>query len=79
MINSYGTLSEKILGNATKKEDLGIDFGHSLTEKEVRWLMKNEFAKCEADILWRRTKLGLRFSYKQKNILSKWFKNQIES
>jgi glycerol-3-phosphate dehydrogenase len=33
-----------------------------LTEAEVRWLMRHEFARAADDILWRRTKLGLRFS-----------------
>jgi glycerol-3-phosphate dehydrogenase len=42
--------------------DLGEDFGATLTEAEVRWLMVHEFAMQAADIVWRRTKLGLRLS-----------------
>ena len=57
---------------------LPIDFGNSLTEKEVRWLIEYEFAESEDDILWRRTKLGLKFSKKQKDSLSKWFKSLLE-
>ena len=78
LVNGYGTLSEKVLGNAKTKRDLGIDFGNSLTEKEVRWLIEYEFAESEEDILWRRTKLGLKFSKKQKDSLSKWFKTLLE-
>jgi len=37
-------------------------FGATLTEAEVRYLMGQEFATTAADVLWRRTKLGLVFS-----------------
>ena len=50
LVNGYGTLSEKVLGNAKTKRDLGIDFGNSLTEKEVRWLIEYEFAESEEDL-----------------------------
>ena len=36
--------------------------GAGLTEGEVDWLVRNEFARTADDILWRRTKLGLRFN-----------------
>jgi glycerol-3-phosphate dehydrogenase len=35
-------------------------FGHDLTEAEVDYLVDEEWARTAADILWRRTKLGLR-------------------
>ena len=50
--------------------DLGQDFGATLTETEVRWLITHEFAREPADILWRRTKLGLRMSAAQIEQLS---------
>ena len=75
LINCYGTLSEAILEKSETKEDLGVDFGHSLTEAEVVWLINNEFASCAEDILWRRTKLGLKFSINEEKRLSDWFKN----
>ena len=59
------------------KKDLGINFGHSLTEIEVDWLLKNEFANSADDILWRRTKLGLKFNKAQKNKLTKWIETRI--
>ena len=58
-------------------KDLGINFGHSLTEIEVDWLLKNEFANSADDILWRRTKLGLKFNKSQKNKLTKWIETRI--
>jgi glycerol-3-phosphate dehydrogenase len=36
------------------------DFGAGLTEREVAWQMREEWARAPADILWRRSKLGLR-------------------
>jgi glycerol-3-phosphate dehydrogenase len=38
----------------------GEDFGHGLFAREVDWMIAQEWATCAADILWRRTKLGLR-------------------
>ena len=38
------------------------DFGHGLFAAEVDYLIANEWARTAEDILWRRSKLGLRFS-----------------
>ncbi|WP_343162853.1 glycerol-3-phosphate dehydrogenase [Paragemmobacter kunshanensis] len=65
LIRAYGSEAETLLGNAQTAADLGRDFGATLTEAEVRWLMQHEFARAAADIVWRRTKLGLRLSKDQ--------------
>ncbi len=62
LIRAYGSEAVRLLGSATEVADLGRDFGATLTEAEVRWLMTNEFALKAADVVWRRTKLGLRLS-----------------
>ena len=62
LIRAYGSEAETLLGTATSAADLGHDFGATLTEAEVRWLMTREFARAAADVVWRRTKLGLRMS-----------------
>jgi glycerol-3-phosphate dehydrogenase len=49
--------------------DLGLDFGAGLTEREVAFLMREEWATTADDVLWRRSKLGLRFSDDQKRVL----------
>jgi len=56
---AYGTLAKNILAGARTAGDLGIWFGATLTEAEVRYLMAREFAGTADDVLWRRTKLGL--------------------
>jgi glycerol-3-phosphate dehydrogenase len=62
LVRAYGTDAKDVLGRAQKAEDLGLDFGATLTEAEVRWLMQYEFARTAADVVWRRSKLGLRLS-----------------
>ena len=72
LIRAYGTEAETILGRAAAPADLGRDFGATLTEAEVRWLMTHEFARAAADVVWRRTKLGLRMTEEQIAALDGW-------
>lgn len=46
-------------------EDLGRAFGAGLTEAELRYLVEHEFAMTAHDVVWRRSKLGLRLSPEQ--------------
>ncbi|MGU3398992.1 glycerol-3-phosphate dehydrogenase [Brucellaceae bacterium D45D] len=61
----YGTRVKMMLGQATSLEDLGRHFGADLYEAEVRYLVAHEWARSADDILWRRTKLGLRLNDEQ--------------
>lgn len=72
LIRAYGTEASTILGQARSPADLGRDFGATLHESEVRWLIEREFARTAEDILWRRSKLGLRLSREQANALQRW-------
>ena len=72
LIRAYGTEARAILGAARTAADLGRDFGAGLSEAEVRWLMREEFARRAADILWRRGKLGLRMTAEQAAALDAW-------
>ena len=65
---------EKVLGKAKAKKDLGRNFGSDLTEREVLWYINQEHAKCVEDLIWRRTKLGLRLSSKQVRELNSYIK-----
>ncbi|MGR3567855.1 MAG: glycerol-3-phosphate dehydrogenase C-terminal domain-containing protein, partial [Pseudooceanicola nanhaiensis] len=53
------TEARHMLGDARSAEDLGHDFGATLTEREVVWMIEKEFAQTAEDVLWRRSKLGL--------------------
>lgn len=65
LIRAYGTQAADLLGTARSAADLGRDFGVTLTEAEVHWLIAHEFATRAEDIVWRRTKLGLRMTADQ--------------
>ncbi len=62
LIRAYGTQARIVLGNAKTTADLGHDFGATLTEAELRWMMTREYARRADDVVWRRSKLGLRLS-----------------
>jgi glycerol-3-phosphate dehydrogenase len=68
----YGSRSQKILKNCESLQDLGPHFGHGLYEKEVRYLIDEEWACSAEDILWRRSKLGLCFTADEIAALDKY-------
>jgi glycerol-3-phosphate dehydrogenase len=72
LVRSYGTLVPSVLGDAARLEDLGVCFGADLTEREVTWLRDTEWARTAEDVLWRRSKLGLRFSPEEASALMRW-------
>ncbi|MEM0977434.1 MAG: glycerol-3-phosphate dehydrogenase [Pseudomonadota bacterium] len=59
LMRMYGTDAWDLLGDAASLEDLGKQFGATLTEREVAWMRDREWAKTAEDVLWRRSKLGL--------------------
>jgi glycerol-3-phosphate dehydrogenase len=63
-----------LLGSAKSFADLGQSFGATLMESEVRYLMANEWACTADDIVWRRSKLGLRLSPDEIAALDEWIK-----
>jgi glycerol-3-phosphate dehydrogenase len=60
LVGAYGTRADDLLGDARRAEDMGHCFGAGLTEREVDWMSRNEWAGTTDDVLWRRSKLGLR-------------------
>jgi glycerol-3-phosphate dehydrogenase len=72
LAHAYGTRATKLLGNAKSLDHLGQSFGASLTESEVRYLIANEWAQTAEDVVWRRSKLGLRMSAAEIAALDDW-------
>ena len=72
LATTYGTLARGILSGAATVGDLGMHFGNGLYEREVEHLIRHEWATSADDILWRRTKLGLRMSEAQRGLLAEW-------
>jgi len=62
LVRTYGRCVKDLLRNAKTGADLGRVFGADLTEAEVRYLADAEWAMTAEDVVWRRTKLGLRLS-----------------
>ncbi len=72
LVSAYGTRVERVLGNAKSLDDLGMRLGADLTASEVRYLMNQEWAQSADDVLWRRSKMGLRFSDGQRANLDRF-------
>jgi glycerol-3-phosphate dehydrogenase len=60
LVRAYGRRVERILGSAQGMDDLGVRFTDDLTGAEVRYLIENEWAQTAEDVLYRRSKLGLK-------------------
>ena len=60
LVRAYGTRAATLLDGARAMGDLGPVLGADLTAAEVRWLRDQEFARTAEDVVWRRSKLGLR-------------------
>jgi glycerol-3-phosphate dehydrogenase len=76
LVRAYGTRVRRILDGARTLGDLGTVFGADLTEREVVYLMQQEWAETADDVLWRRSKLGLRFKPEQKSALGEFMQRQ---
>ena len=68
----YGTRVHSVLEGVAEGAGMGRDFGAGLHQREVDWLMDNEWAETAADVLWRRTKLGLHFSAAEVEALDRY-------
>jgi glycerol-3-phosphate dehydrogenase len=62
LAHAYGTRANAIIGRAASMADLGRHFGAGLTEAEIEYLRREEWAETADDVLWRRSKLGLHLS-----------------
>ncbi len=76
LMGTYGLRAHTILNDAECYEDLGTCFGADLYEREVAYLMEKEFVQTADDVLWRRTKLGLRFASDERKELDKWMRSK---
>ena len=77
LVRTYGTEAKAWLDGAGSAADLGEKLGATLTAAEVRWLMEREWARRAEDVLWRRTKLGLRLSEREAAHLDDWMCGQM--
>ncbi|MGY6633424.1 MAG: glycerol-3-phosphate dehydrogenase [Alkalilacustris sp.] len=76
LARAYGTEAHRVLDGARAAEDLGREFGATLTEAELRWLHGAEYARTASDVVWRRSKLGLRLTEAQIAAIDDWMRAQ---
>ena len=79
LIRAYGTEAWDMLGDAKDANALGELFGYNLTETEVRWLTGREYAQTAEDVLWRRSKLGLRLTTEEAARLDTWMTTALQT
>jgi glycerol-3-phosphate dehydrogenase len=77
LTRAYGTKVPLVLGDGQRAGDFGTLFGGTLTGAEVDYLMDHEWARTAEDVLWRRTKQGLRFSEDEKAKLAAYMAERL--
>ncbi len=65
LLRAYGTCVTDLLGPPNGADPLGRLFGADLSAAEIAYLARVEWAVTAADIVWRRSKLGLRLTAQQ--------------
>ncbi len=72
LVRAYGRRIERFLGQAQSMDDLGPRFAGDLTGAEVRYMVEHEWAQTAEDVLWRRSKLGLKTTTEERNALGQF-------
>jgi glycerol-3-phosphate dehydrogenase len=73
LARAYGTRMDAVLGEARGVNDLGPCFGADLFQRELEYLAEYEWARSAEDVLWRRSKLGLRVDAGSPKRIDDWF------
>jgi len=76
LVRTYGTCAWMMTASIRDKDTLGPCFGANLHTFEVDYLIEKEWAMGAADVLWRRTWLGLLLSAAEVQVLDAYIKNK---
>lgn len=76
LARAYGSRIHLLLENCKTMKDLGQHFGAGLHQREVEFLLQQEWATHADDILWRRSKLGLHLNAAQQQALHDFIAKQ---
>jgi len=79
VVRRHGSRAPRVLGEAKVPEALGTHFGAGLTEREVEYLVAEEWAETAEDVLWRRTKCGLHMTAAERNAVAEFLRKPGES
>ena len=72
LARAYGARVAELLGDAQSMADMGEAVAPGLHERELRFLQENEWAMSADDVLWRRSKLGLRYTAEERAQVADW-------
>jgi glycerol-3-phosphate dehydrogenase len=75
LCRAFGSRVDTLLAGVTKPADMGRDFGAGLTERELNYLIAYEWAETADDVLWRRSKLGLRMRPEQRVAVERYLED----
>ncbi|MEZ9654419.1 glycerol-3-phosphate dehydrogenase [Vibrio splendidus] len=81
-VTQFGTYTWKLLEGANSEADLGTQFSseaHGVYQVEIDYLINQEMAMTDEDILWRRTKLGLYMSESEQQAVTDYLKEKLQS
>jgi glycerol-3-phosphate dehydrogenase len=77
--HAYGSRTDTLLAGRKTMNDMGVEIAPWLFAAEVDYLMHHEWATCAADVLWRRSKLGLHLAPETAQKLDAWMAAQRRS
>lgn len=77
LASAYGTDVYEIFSGCETAKDMDEEFAPGFYAREAHWMLDHEFAHTVTDMLWRRSKLGLRMDKSQVNKLAKWLQAQF--
>jgi glycerol-3-phosphate dehydrogenase len=77
LVQAYGRRAERFLTEAKSADDLGPRFVDDLTAAEVRYLVENEWAQNADDVLWRRSKIGLKATAEDRKALDQFISSLL--
>ena len=72
LARAYGTRVAAVIGEARQLGDLGDEVAPGLYARELHYLRREEWAGTAEDVLWRRSKLGLRYTPAQCEAVAAW-------
>ncbi|HYD62041.1 MAG TPA: glycerol-3-phosphate dehydrogenase [Noviherbaspirillum sp.] len=76
-IRSYGTRTHMLLAGRHSLAGLGDEIAQGLYAAEVEYWMQHEWATTAADMLWRRSKLGLHLPRNTEQVLDAWIADRV--
>ncbi len=77
LVRTYGTCAIPMTAGIKDRNGLGQLFADGLYGFEIDYLIDREWARCAADVLWRRTRLGLVLSSTQAETLDMYIKEKL--